>query len=539
MNEIVIVIYAWARALWRRRWLAMAAAWGICMVGWLVVATLPDRYEASARVYADSRTVLQKVVDGIAIDQDFDSELQMVREALLSRPQVEAVAHKTKLDATVTDAAGMDRLITNLQEGISVVGTSSGDRGVRRGANEKRDIVYTISYQHPDRGKSVDVVRTLLDSFVEGTLSGNRAGASEAQSFLNKEISELEKRLAESEERLAEFKKRNVGMLPEEGTRGDYFSRLSTEQAGLQRARTDLAIAMSRREELQRQLNSARQYVPGTSSATASSSGGGSDLSARRLQSEAELQELLLRFTDKHPEVVALRESIAELKQREAEEMASLQRGGSGTGAIRSLGVNPVYQTIQTQLAQAEVDIAALRGAVGQHEKEIARLNTFVDSAPEVEQEYSRLNRDYDVVKAQYESLVKRLEQAKVSDAAAQSGIVRFEVIEPPHASLTPVWPNRGLLTVAVLLAGLALGAAIALVPQFLRPTFDNTRSLTELTGLPVLGSVSLLPKPGEPLMLRREVRLVSMAAGALVVIAGVLLVIGDAGARLIQSLLA
>jgi len=542
MNDILITIYAWARALWRRRWIAMAAAWAICLLGWVIVAVLPDRYEASARVYADSRTVLQKVVDGIAIDQDFDSELQMVREALLSRPQVEAVAHKTKLDAHVTTPAGMDALITNLQEGISVVATTSGDRTTRRAGNEKRDIVYTISYQHPDRAKSVDVVRTLLDNFVEGTLSGNRAGASEAQTFLNKEIAELEKRLSEAEERLAEFKKRNVGMLPEAGATGgsvDYFSRLSTEQAGLQRARTDLAIATSRREELQRQLNSARQYLPGTSNSAASGASGGSDLTARRLQSEAELQELLLRFTDKHPEVIALRESIAELKQREAEEMASLQRGGAGTGAIRSLSVNPVYQSIQTQLAQTEVDIAALRGAVGQHEKEIARLNTFVDSAPEVEQEYSRLNRDYDVIKAQYESLVKRLEQAKVSDAAAQSGIVRFEVIEPPHASLTPVWPNRGLLTLAVLVAGVILGSALALVPQFLRPTFDSTKSLTTLTGLPVLGSVSLLPKAGEPLLLRREVRLLSLAAGALVVVAGVLLVVGDAGARAIQNLFA
>jgi polysaccharide chain length determinant protein (PEP-CTERM system associated) len=520
----------------------MAAAWVICMLGWLVVAMLPDRYEASARVYADSRTVLQRVVDGIAIDQDFDSELQMVREALLSRPQVEAVAHKTKLDANIKDDAAMDALVTNLQESISVVATTSGDRTARRAANEKRDIVYTISYQHPDRGKSVDVVRTLLDNFVEGTLSGNRAGASEAQSFLTREIAELEKRLAEAEERLAEFKKRNVGMLPEQtatGASSDYFSRLGTEQAGLQRARTDLAIAMSRREELQRQLNSARQYLPGTSSASASSSGGGSDLTARRLQSEAELQELLLRFTDKHPEVIALRESIAELKARESEEMAALQRGGAGTGAIRSLSVNPVYQSIQTQLAQSEVDIAALRGAVGQHEKEIARLNSFVDSAPEVEQEYSRLNRDYDVIKAQYESLVKRLEQARVSDAAAQSGIVRFEVIEPPHASLTPVWPNRGILTVAVLFVGLLLGSALALVPQFLRPTFDNTKSLTNLTGLPVLGAVSLLPRAGEPLIFRREVRLLSLAAGALALLAGVLLVIGDAGARMIQSLLA
>ena len=541
MNDIVITLYAYARALWNRRWVAMAAAWIICMLGWLVVAMMPDRYEASARVYADSRTVLQRVVDGIAIDQDFDSELQMVREALLSRPQMEAVAHKTKLDANIKDDAGMDSLITGLQEGISVVATTSGDRTARRGANEKRDIVYTISYQHPDRGKSVDVVRTLLDNFVEGTLSGNRAGASEAQSFLTREIADLEKRLAEAEERLAEFKKRNVGMLPEPGVGagGDYFSRLSTEQAGMQRARTDLAIAMSRREELQRQLNSARQYLPGTSNAAASSSGGGSDLTARRLQSEAELQELLLRFTDKHPEVIALRESIAELKARETEEMASLQRGGSGTGAIRSLSVNPVYQSIQTQLAQTEVDIAALRGAVGQHEKEIGRLNSFVDSAPEVEQEYSRLNRDYDVIKSQYESLVKRLEQARVSDAAAQSGIVRFEVIEPPHASLTPVWPNRGLLTVAVLLLGLILGSALALVPQVLRPAFDSTKSLAALTGLPVLGAVSLLPKAGEPLVFRREVRLLSLAAGGLALLAGVLLVIGDAGARVIQSLLA
>jgi polysaccharide chain length determinant protein (PEP-CTERM system associated) len=537
MNDILATIYAYARALWRRRWLAVAAAWAICLLGWLAVAALKDRYEASARVYADARTALQRVVEGIAIDQDFESELQMIREALLSRPQMEAVAHKTRLDVGVTDDAGMEALIASLQQGIKVVATTSGERNARRAANEKRDTVYTISYQHPNRAKSVEVVRTLLDNFVEGTLSGNRAGANEAQNFLSGQIAELEKRLAEAEERLAEFKKRNVGMLPGAGDRSDYFTRLSAEQAGLQKARTDLAIAVSRREELQRQLSSARQYVPGTSSA--GGSGVTSDLSARIQQSEAELQELLLRFTEKHPQVIALRENIADLKAREKQELAELSRGGSGSGAIRSLSVNPVYQSIQTQLNQSEVEVAALRGAVSQHEKEIARLGSFVDTAPEVEQEYSRLNRDYDVIKAQYESLVRRLEQARVSDSAAQSGIVRFEVIEPPHATLAPVWPNRKLLTIAVLFAGVLFGVAVALVPQLLRPTFDNTKALANLTGLPVLGAVSLLPKPGAPLLLRREIRWVSLAAGALVVVATALLVIGDEGARAIQKLLA
>lgn len=537
MNEIISLLYGYGRAVWRRRWLAVFSAWGLCMFGWLVVAMLPDHYEASARVYADARTPLQRVVEGIAIDQDFDSELQMIREALLSRPQVEAVAHKTRLDANVADAAGKEALIASLQNNIKVVAATTAGGNQRRGSSEKRDVVYTISYQHQDRRKSVEVVRTLLDNFVEGTLSGNRAGASEAQSFLSSQIAELEKRLAEAEERLAEFKKRNVGMLPEAGTGGDYFTRLSTEQQGLQRAKTDLAIAVSRREELQRQLQSARQYVPGTSGAIGSAAG--SDLSARIQASEAELQDLLLRFTDKHPEVIALRESIAELKQREQRELADLARGGAGTGAIRSLSVNPVYQGIQSQLAQSEVEIAALRGAVSQHEKEIARLGAFVDSAPEVEQEYSRLNRDYDVVKAQYESLVRRLEQARVSDSAAQSGVVRFEVIEPPHATLQPVWPNRKLLTIVVLLAGLLVGVGAALLPHFLKPTFDDTRTLTNLTGLPVLGAVSVLPKPGEPLVLRREIRWVSLAAGGLVAIAFILLVVGDSGARALHKLLA
>lgn len=538
MNEILTTIHAYARTLWRHRWWAMAAAWALCILGWVVISVLPDRYEASARVYADARTALQPVLEGIAIDQDFDGELQLIREALLSRPQLEAVAHKTRLDAGVTDAKGMDALITKLQEGISVVATSSSDKSSRR-RGEKADVLYTISYQNPNRGKSVDVVRTLLDNFVEGTLSGNRAGANEAQSFLAGQISDLEKRLAEAEERLAEFKKRNVGMLPGEADRGDYFSRLATEQAGLQKAKTDLAIAMSRRSELQRQLTTAHQYVPGTSTPSPVAAGGVGDLPARIQESEAKLQELLLRFTEKHPEVIALRQTIAELKAREAKELAELSQGGTGTGAIRSLSVNPVYQSIQTQLNQSDVEIAALRGAVTQHEKEIDRLGAFVDSAPEVEQEYARLNRDYDVIKAQYESLVKRLEQARVTDSAAQSGIVRFEVIEPPHATVLPVWPNRKLFTLIVLLVGIVGGIAVALVPQFIRPTFDDSKTLAHLTGLPVLGTVSLLQKPGAALQMRGDIRWLSVAGAALVIVAAVVLVLGDAGARVIQNFLA
>lgn len=535
MNDIVTMIYGYARALWHRRWWAVLAAWVVCAIAWVVVLLLPEKFEASARVYVDARTPLKTYVKDIAIEQDFAAQLALVREALLSRPQLEAVARKTNLDAGVRSTADMDALIGALQKQITVISTSTTQPSWNQ---QQSDALYTISYQHPDRDKSVEVVRTLLDNFVEGTLSGNRSGANEAQGFLVSQIKDLEKRLAEAEARLAEFKKQNVGMLP--GERGDFFARLESEMNGLSQAQTNLAVALSRRDELRRQLAAARQFVPGTSNPGGSpGSGATSDISTRIQESESRLQELLLRFTEKHPEVIALRQTIVELKEREAKEMAELQRGGAGTGAIRSLSVNPVYQQIQVQLNQVEVDIASLRGGVAQHQREVDALSRLRDSAPEVEQEFSRLNRDYTVLKSQYEALVARLEQAKVTDNAAQSGIVRFEVIEPPRSASAPVWPNRRLFMLAALLAGIAAGVAIGVLPQVLQPTFNSTTSLAAITGLPVLGAVSLLRRPAQALETRREIQRLAMACAALVMVGLVLVAFGNAGARAIQSLLA
>lgn len=531
MNEILSLIYSYARAAWRRRWWAVLTAWAVALAAWSVVLLMPDRYEASARVFVDARTPLRPVLEGIAIEDNYESQLSLVREALLSRPQLEAVARKTNLDAEVTSPAGMDELVSSLQEQIQV-GSFTPPGG---GPGQSRNTIYTITYQNTDRETSVEVVRTLLDNFREGTLTGNRTGTNEAQDFLNQQIAELERRLQEAEGRLADFKKRNIGMLPDE-QRGDYFSRLDQEMAGLQQAETNLAVALSRRAELQRQLANTRAYLPGTGGAGVS---GAPDVSLRRQEAEQRLEALLLRFTDRHPEVVALRANIEELKAREARELAELQGGGTGTGAISSLNANPVHQQIQSQLNQVQVEIASHQGAAAQHRREIANLRRFVDQAPEVAQELSRLNRDYGVVKAQYDQLVERREQARVTDDAARTGIVRFDTIEPPRASLEPVAPRRQLLFLACLVLAIGAGVAVALLPQVLSPTIDDIPALERRFGLPVLGAVSALRSTGERASERREIRRVGIATAALVAVAAVLVVVGPAGARALHQLLA
>jgi polysaccharide chain length determinant protein (PEP-CTERM system associated) len=532
VKEFFALVYSYARAAWRRRWWAVATTWMVAVAGWAIVLLLPDHYEASARVYVDARTALQPVLQGIAIEEDYQSQLVLVREALLSRPQMQSVARQTNLDTHVRTPAQLDALVTELQKQIHVTVANP----IASRPNQPQDSIYTISYQHPDRDKSIEVVRKLLDNFQEATLSGNRSGASEAQAFLTRQIGELEKRLQDSEARLAEFKKRNVGMIPG-GDRGDYFTRLGNEMRGLQDAETNLSVAYSRRAELQRQLARARESVLGTvASGTGGTAGAALEVTLHRQQKEQQLSNLLLRFTEKHPEIIALRQSIEELKAQEAKEVAEMRRD-SVTDA-RPLTVNPMYQEIKTRLNALQVEIAAIEGAAAQHRQEIASLRKFVDQAPEIEQEYTRLTRDYSVTKDQYEQLVARREQAMVSDDAARTGAIRFEGIEPPRAGYEPVWPNRPRLFAVSLVVALLAGIGVALLPHLIVPTFDDVGTLQRALGRPVLGVISDLGSDSRRVIQRQQVRHVVLASALLLAITMLLMAVGGTGARILQGMM-
>lgn len=533
MNPQIELALSYMHAAWRRRWLVMGIAWALSVLGWLGIVLIPERYEASARVFVDAQTILRPMLQGIGVEDDAASQVAVVREALLLRPQLEAVARKTELDREVRTPSDMDELIRRLQSEIRVVSSSTNPE--QRG--QGRDNLYSISYQHPERATSIAVVTALLDSFVEKTLSGKKTGSDDAQAFLSGQISDYERRLAEAEARLAEFKRNNVGMIP--GDQGDYFSRLDAENAGLQKAETELAIAEGRKAELNRQLARTQPFVPGTSSISPQSGTAQSDLSLRIQDTEAKIEELLLRFTDRHPEVVAMRDTLAELKAREAKELALLAAGGRGTGAIRSLAVNPVHQSIQLQLNQVDVDIASLRGAVAQHRQEIQQLRRFVNLAPEVEQELARLNRDYGVTKTQYEALVKRLEQARVTDSASDAGVIRFDVIDPPRADSKPVWPRRRLLIAVCFLASLLVGIGAVVGLELARPTVHSTNLMKTMTPLPVLGGVTRFETAQEKVGAAADKLRLAVAFTALLVCTAGVFVAANRIASLFKPLLA
>ena len=445
------------RSAWRFRWLGLSAAFIVAVIGWTIVFALPDRYQADARVFVDTRTALKPALQGLTTDQNVDAQINYVRQSLLEGPQLEKIAKDTGvLDPSITDERARARILDRLSDRIAITVFSAGNQGDERST---AGTIYSFHYTDGSRERALHVVETLLTTFVEQTLGGKREGSEHAQSFLETQIKDYEQRLSAAEDKLAAFKKKNVGLMPSE--QGGYFTQLQNEVDAAKKADTDLSIALSRRDELAKQLHSdAAISAAGTSSPTVGGrpGSGGSDTLSRIQEAQARLDELLLKFTDKHPDVIAARATLDELKKRRAAELESLRRGDASAVASSGAGNNPVYQNIQLELNKEDVEIAALRRELAQHQGTVAELRQRLNSAPQVEAEYQQLNRDYDVNKAQYTALLESYQKARLGERADNAGSVRFEVVLPPTAPVAPVSPRRTVLLAFIWLVAMAVG---------------------------------------------------------------------------------
>jgi polysaccharide chain length determinant protein (PEP-CTERM system associated) len=533
LRELLNKILDELRGAWRFRWLSIAAAWLICLVGWYYVMTIPNTYQANAKVYVDTRGILRPLLQGLAIDPDVASGLDLVRQALLSRPQIEQVARDTDLDLRATTPAQKEALITSIRERITI---QAGDLRARTTQGEG---LYLISFQDGNRDKAIEVVQNMLNAFVENALGDKRTGQETAQRFIEEQIAEYEQRLRDAESRLATFKQTNVGLMPD--STGDYFGRLQQETIDAEAVRTRLAVAESRRGEIQRQLDGEEPFLFGFDSGNPApvSSGAAGDVTFRIQDLERQLDELLLRYTDKHPEVLATRKTIEELKLRQQEELARVKAGQQATGSLSSsLKSNPVYQSLELELKRTQVQVAELRQELAQRQGKIAQLRRQVNTVPEVEAELARLNRDYEGIRTQYNELVQRRETAMLSEQADRTGTVKFDIIEPPAAPLDPVAPNRPQMVVMVLLAALAVGAGIAWLLNQLRPVFHTVRSLAEVTGLPVLAAISRTWVDRHRHQRRLELLKFAAASLALFVAFGAVMALQGIVARHLQQLI-
>lgn len=514
MNPVVNEVLDEVRGTWRFRWLAIAAASVLALGGWLIVFALPDRYEAVASVFVDTSTPLRPALRGLTEDQDVGAQINFVRQSLLAGPALQRIARKGGvLPPSETNPRREEAALAAMTKRIQIeVHSASGREEERNTAG----MIYRIVYQDRNRERALRLVTILLETFVDDTLGGKRAGSENAQQFLEAQISDYEKRLRTAEDRLAAFKSRHLGQMPTE--QGGYFAALQKEQSTITDLKTKIAQAEARRGTLTRQLHGDVAIAAAAPSTTGSGSGHGSDTLSRIDELQAHLDELLLRFTDQHPDVIATRQTLEDLKKRRAAEIESLKQGDASAAAASRASSNPVFQSVQLALNQVDVDLGDLHTELAQHEAKVTELRRYLDTAPQVEAEFAQLNRDYDVNKAEYTALVANLQKVRMGERADNAGAVRFEVVQPPTASLRPVWPLRPLLMAETLFAALAAGAALAYGLHYLRPVVTSATGLSQIVGVPVLGTVGIAFPERARRERRRDLLRVSLAGGFLVV---------------------
>lgn len=508
VQEIIAEITDHIRGMWRFRWYAVLIAWSVAIAGWYSVYTMPDIYQASTRVSVDTNSLLPALTKGLTAREDLISEVELVSKALLTRPNLQAVARETDLDLRADSPQDMELLITGLQRRVNVVGG--------------KDNIFTISYKDSSRDKAREVVSALLDTFVEASLGAQGDDADMTERAISLEIEDHEQRLLLAEADLADFKRRNIGYMPDQGA--DYYTRLQNALAAVSETQRQVRLMRQRRDEVSRQLEG-EEPVFGIMPSTPAQVATNCSQAANLAQLKRQLSDLLVDFTEKHPRIVMLRETISSVEATCREELEGTPSMPAVDSDGQSLNLNPVYQNLRLQLSNADVELAALQEQYSSSQRQVAQLRADVDKIAQVETELKRLNRDYGVVQSRHQELLKRwetLQSKKRLDPVTDQ--VQFNILEPPFAPAKAVAPNRPLLLIAVLIFGIGAGVAVSFGLNLLKPVFFTRHSVSRVAGLPVLGSVSMIMSPDD-IVVRKRMTIVWAGANLCLLLLAVLII--------------
>ena len=456
-----------AAASMRHRWAALLVAWLVCGAGWAGVQMLPTQYESSARVYADADAMLSLLLRGIAIDATPSGQVEILQRTLLSRPNLAKIIAATDLETRVSNEAERDALVTRLARQIRIT-------------TQTRNL-FTIDYRDNNPRIARDVVQATVTLFFEAASATDRQQMDSARNFVAQQIASYEVQLRQAERRRAEFQARYIDVLPSEALGG--ASRLETARERLMQVRGDLQDARTRQQILQGQIAQTPANL-----APEFTGGGGGGGNPRVAEAERSLRELRLRLTDAHPDVQAARRVLAEAQSGGP---VAAPRGAAPRPQSRS---NPLMEQLRVRLVDVEGQIASLTRQEASGQGEVDRLEAIARNEPELQAQAVNLNRDYTVLRRNYEELLARRESLAIAGAArTNADRVRLEVVDPPAIPNRPVAPNRPLLFSGVLLAGIGAGLVIAFLLSRLDRSFYNLADLRRL-GLPVLGGLSAPP---------------------------------------------
>lgn len=489
MLEFIDKLFTHLRSVWRFRWVMLAVAWFVGVLGWGVVIQLPDQYEATATVYADTESILKPLLGKLVVTTNLSERVRQIKTRLFTRPKLQQIARMADLDIEVSSEEDEEKLLKELEKKIKIGRYMQKDQ-------------YKIIYVHEDPVVAKKVVSSILTVFIESTLGANRKDTDVAQTFLDQQIEEYKEKLEEAENSLKDFKREHVGEMP--GDSGGYYVRMQRalddrekhklvyKELTNKRKRLQKLIKKQKSDAVEEAINIDKKYSDGKKPNALEH-----ELDTEIEEYKASLRTLKLRFTDEHPDVVQAQAMLSELESKREKELEKIVQDTVEQINANPLGMlneNPIYQELLIAYGNTEADLAVSKARLVEYENRVDKLKAKIDVIPAVEAELKSLNRDYSIHKKNYEALVDRKESALISQNVEQrTDNVNFDVVDPPYVGFNPSGPPRIIFSAVVMLASLAFGILFAFFLGQIKPIIDSQKTLEKIADRPVLGAVSLV----------------------------------------------
>jgi len=477
-------------AVWsRRKWLVMGVFVLMAPMGVTVALSLPDLYAATATV----------IVEQPAASTEMETRLQLIRQEILSRSRVEGLIRTLDLYPTIRERYSMEAAIDRMRKDVRI------DSKLQP---QPSGIGSTISFAITFRGVNPDVAakvaNAVASAYLEEDLKLRGRRTSGATLLLKAQLDGVKQNMVEHEQAAAAFQEQHSGELPQqaEATRAT----LNRLQADLRTAADERIRAVDRRNELMKELASA------TDAGGPVGAGPTSD-AARLARKKVELAELSRRYSDKYPDVIRLKEEVAELEAGAAASAPAATLAGGDTG--RSMA------WLRGAVRDAESDIIRLKGEETRIKGDIAEHIGHLENAPRWQRDYLQIARDYQVTSELYESLRKRYEQAMLEEADHGPDSSPFRILESATAPTGPAAPNRLMLLFMALAGALALAAAAGAGAELLDTSFHSTDDVRSFTRVPVVATIPRIVTPRDRSARRRRLGLaaVSLLVGTAAVV--------------------
>jgi polysaccharide chain length determinant protein (PEP-CTERM system associated) len=462
--------------------------------------TSPKIYRASTLVLVTPQKVPEALIRP-TVTSKIEDRLQSISQEIMSRTRLEQVISELKLFTEERKSLSREEVVELMRKNIQV--ELKGKEGF-----------FNISYTGKDPRTITTVTNKLASLFIEENLKLREQQAQGTSDFLSVELNATKMKLDEQEKAITNFRRRYFGELPEQ--RDANLKVLEQLQLLYQRIGESMRSAQDRKLVIQKQLSDTELLLASSPNIKDSS---GFPLNPLRDPQEVQLEQLKnqladlqTKYTEKHPDILVVKRRIAEMEAKIDKEKSEKKTGEKivstelpapkeeskkekkdGKSELR---LNPRYKEMESQLIATELEIERLKEEEGKVKAQINIYRGRIENTPIREQEMTVISRDYLNTKENYQTLLKKSQEAQQAEnlERRQKG-EQFKVIDPARIPEKPFKPDIPKILLFGLLLGMGSGFGLAFFREQMDRSFRDAEDLEATLGLKVITNIPKIEK--------------------------------------------